>query len=136
MEGFKMTVSERMFQLRVIEPFNRLRETELAIIAETAVERHYEAGRCIASRNKPARALIITFEGSLIDNNGNKLPDILPAEALLTGAPLPYDIFAAKPEGAKCLLINKGHFFTILYECPALAMGFVEIGRASCRERV
>src|SRR3989339_246831 len=107
-----MTVTERMFQLRSITPFNRLSETELAIIAESAVERHYEAGRCIAAMNKPARALIVTLKGSLTDDKGKKLPDILPAEALLTGTPLPYDIFASNPDGAKCLLINKGHFFT------------------------
>lgn len=122
-----MTISERMFQLQSIIPFNRLNETELAIIAEAAVERRYEAGKLIASRNKPARALIVTFKGSLTDNEGKKLANILSPEALLTGTPLPYDVFASKSEGAACLLINKGHFFTILYECPALAMGFISM---------
>lgn len=122
-----MTISERMFQLRSIAPFDRLSETELAIIAESAVERIYEAGKRIASMDKPAQALIITLQGNLANSEGKRLPDVMSPEALLTGTPFPCDVFASHKEGAVCLLINKGHFFTILYECPALASGFIDM---------
>jgi signal-transduction protein with cAMP-binding, CBS, and nucleotidyltransferase domain len=124
-----MTLVERLFRLRAIPPFDRLSEAELALIAESAVERHYEPGKCVATKDKPARALFITLEGSLTDREGNPLPSVLPPVALLNGTPLPSDVLASAQKGAVCLLIQKGHFFTILYECPALAVGFIEISR-------
>ncbi len=125
-----MTISERLFILRSIEPFNLLSDTELAVIAGAVVERHYDAGRHIASKDKPARALIITIRGSLADSEGNGLPVILGIEELLTGTALPFDVYASQPKGADCFLINKGHFFTILYECPVLATGFIDMSAA------
>lgn len=122
-----MTISERLFKLRATAPFNLLSDAELVIIAEAVVERHYEPGKHIVSKDKPARALIITTHGSLTDSDGHRLPEVLLLEELLTGTPLSYDVHSSPTEGAECLLINKGHFFTILYECPALATGFIEM---------
>lgn len=121
-----MTLVERLFRLREISPFDRLTDAELTLIAEAAIERQYEAGRCVASKEKPSRALFLTIEGSLTDASGRKLPRVWSPAALVNGTPLPSDVFADKERGAMCLLINKGHFFTILYECPELAVGFIE----------
>lgn len=122
-----MTIIERIFRLRLVPPFGRLSDAELALIAQAAVLRRYEPGRRIWSRDKAARALFVTIEGGLTDGGGARLPDVVPAEALLRGRPPAYDILAAPAGGAACLLISKGHFFTILHECPALTIGFIEL---------
>ena len=124
-----MTLIERIFRLRLVAPFDRLGDADLALIAEAAVLRRYEPGRRIASRGKPARALFVTLEGGLVDGDGARLPDVLPLESLLLGSALSCDVLASAKEGAVCLLFNKGHVFTILHECPALTIGFVEGAR-------
>lgn len=122
-----MTLVERIFRLRSVAPFDRLTDAELALIADSAVLRHYQPGKRVVSRDKPARALFVTLHGSLADEQGRPLPDVLPMASLLSGKPLPCDILTSATDGAVCLLINKGHFFTILHECPALTIGFVEL---------
>lgn len=122
-----MTLIERIFRLRLVAPFDRLTDGELALIAEAAVLRRYEPGRRVSSRDKTARALFITLAGGLVDDAGRRLPAVTPTASLLGGKPLEHDILASPGEGAVCLLISKGQFFTILYECPALTIGFVEL---------
>lgn len=130
-----MTLVERVFRLRAIAPFDRLTDVELALIAEAAVLRRYEPGKRVVSRDKAARALFVTLQGSLTDGIGRRLPDVLPTESLLCSKPLAYDVLASAADGAVCLLINKGHFFTILHECPALTIGFIELSGAAASDR-
>lgn len=130
-----MTLVERVFRLRFVAPFARLADAELALIAESAVLRRYEPGKRVLSRGKAARALFVTLEGGLTDEQGRRLPDVLPAASLLHGEPLACDIFTSATDGAVCLLINKGHFFTILHECPALTIGFLDLFGGGAADR-
>lgn len=121
-----MTLVERLFAIRSMSPFDRLTDEEIALIAEAALERKYEPGRKVASSGKSMKALFITVKGSLVDSKGRRLPAVFSPSALISGRTLTADVLASSEEGAVCLLLNKGYFFTVLYECPALAVGFIE----------
>ncbi len=123
----RYTLVERFFALRDVPPFDRLYDSELLLIAGAAVERTYTPGHVIVSNNKLLKALFITVSGWLEDETGRRLPQVFSPEFLLLGIPAENDIKASAEQGAVCLLISKGHFFTMLYECPALALGFSEL---------
>ncbi len=125
--GDTMTVIERFFKLRDVPPFDRLYDSELSLIAEAAVQRTYAPGHVILSSNKLLKALFITLDGWLEDAAGKRMPSVFSPEYLLMGIPADGDVIASKERGAVCLLISKGHFFTILYECPMLTLGFSEL---------
>jgi signal-transduction protein with cAMP-binding, CBS, and nucleotidyltransferase domain len=121
-----MSVTERFFRLRSVHPFDRLHDSELAMIADAAVVRAYEPGHVIASAGKPMKALIITLEGQLCYEDGTVLPQVFSPGHLLMGAALEQSVCVSGTEPAFCLLIAKSHFFTMLYECPLLTLGFGE----------
>jgi len=121
-----MSVTERFFRLRAVPPFDRLFDSELAMIADAAVVRAYEPGHVIASAGKALKALIITLEGGLCYADGTPLPSIFSPGHLLMGASLEQAVCVTKDAPALCLLVAKTHFFTMLYECPSLTLGFGE----------
>lgn len=125
--GDEMSLTERFFRMRAIAPFDRLYDGELAIIAQAAIPRRYAPGHRLLSAYKPPNALFIVLEGSLTTPSGDPLPRIFSPEYLVMGLPLEQDVIADAKTGALCLLISKGHFFTLLYECPALTMGFSDL---------
>ena len=127
LETRSLTAIERFFTLRDVPPFDRLYDSELSLIADAVVQRCYEPGHVIVSSNKLLKALFVTVEGWLEDGEGRRLPDVFSPEFLLMGVPPENDVKASSEQGAVCLLISKGHFFTMLYECPALALGFSEL---------
>lgn len=122
-----MTRIERLFALRDLVPFSRLQDGERAIIVGAAVERRYEPGHLLASAGKPVRALFVVLEGGLVDAAGQALPRVFGYASLLTGLPIAQAVRAAPVQGATCLAISRGYFFTILYECPELAAGFLDM---------
>lgn len=126
-ESTHLTVIERFFKLRDVAPFDRLYDSELSLIAGAAVQRTYAPGHVIVSSGKLLKALFIVVDGCLEDSEGRRLPQVFSPEFLLMGIPAEGDIKASAEQGATCLLISKGHFFTMLYECPALALGFSEL---------
>lgn len=122
-----LTLIERFFKLRDVPPFDRLYDSELGLIAGATVQRTYAPGYVILSSNKLLKALFITVDGWLEDHDGRRLPQVFSPEYLLMGIPADGNVMASKEAGALCLLISKGHFFTMLYECPALTLGFSEL---------
>jgi len=126
-DSVQLTVIERFFKLQDVPPFDRLYDSELSLIAHATVQRTYEPGHVILSSNKMLKALFIVVEGWLEDSEGHRLPQVFSPEFLLMGIPAESDVKASRERGAVCLLISKGHFFTMLYECPALALGFSEL---------
>ncbi|OQY29736.1 MAG: hypothetical protein B6244_02805 [Candidatus Cloacimonetes bacterium 4572_55] len=126
-----MTPSEKIFSLKGILPFNRLRDSELILIAEITKYRSYAPGEKITSAGRILPKLYITIDGELTaegPENGEKfpVPQVFGVESLLMDHPIIHSLSASEPGGANCLLINKGHFFTIMYECPELVIGFAE----------
>jgi hypothetical protein len=119
-----MTWLERLLALRTTPPFNRLRDTELALIADVACVARRSPNEIICSPEKPLRRLHVVVEGSIQDPAGTVAPPVFGAEALLLDLPIP-GTWRAGAEGSLCLLINKGNFHTIVHECPELVVGLL-----------
>jgi signal-transduction protein with cAMP-binding, CBS, and nucleotidyltransferase domain len=121
-----MTITEKIFALKRTKPFDRLRDSEITLIAEIARERQYAHGETIISLEKPLQSLYVVVHGSIHRSNGDEMPSVFGIESLLLDMPITDTLEASHEGGATCLLIAKGHFFTIINECPALAFGFLE----------
>jgi signal-transduction protein with cAMP-binding, CBS, and nucleotidyltransferase domain len=121
-----MTIIDKIFILKKISPFDRLKDSQIAVIAEVAKEQVFEPDKIVSSKEKIQHRLYITIEGSIITEIDQKtIPQIFGLESLLFDLPIS-DTLKASDEGAVCLVISKKHFFTIMYECPELVLGFLE----------
>jgi len=121
-----MRITEKIFALKRTKPFDRLRDSELTLIAEIARERRYAPGETLISSEKPLQNLYVVVQGSILRSDGNKMPNVFGIESLLFDIPVIDALETSHEDGALCLLIAKGHFFTIINECPGLAIGFLE----------
>jgi hypothetical protein len=120
-----MSAIARLFQLHMTPPFDRLRREELAVIAGVSRETRWQPGEIIAGPDQPLRHLLIIRQGA-VTLAERPLPPIIGASALLFEQPLPGPLVADPTQGAAGLTINRGHFFTIVNECPGLLMAFHE----------
>lgn len=121
-----MTIFDRIEKLKQIEPFSSLRFSELALIAEVCLSREYQPGEKILPSGLVSDYLYIALEGKLADHNGMVLPQVVGVTSLLLNRPLEQSLEAGS-SGAVCLLIKRGHFYTIVHECPALMPGFLRL---------
>ena len=121
-----MRITEKIFALKRTKPFDKLRDSELTLIAEIARERRYAPGEIFISSEKPLQSLYVVVQGSINRSNGNKMPNVFGIESLLFDVPVTDTLEVSREAGATCLLIAKGHFFTIINECPSLTVGFLE----------
>jgi signal-transduction protein with cAMP-binding, CBS, and nucleotidyltransferase domain len=121
-----MTITEKLFALKAAPPFDRLRDGELALLADAARVRRWAAGEIVGSAGESLRRLYVVIDGRVLDPEGATLPRVFGVNALLFHRPLAATLSAAAPEGATCLLIQAGHFHTAIHECPGLLTGFLE----------
>ncbi|MDA8527285.1 hypothetical protein N9K67_00650 [Opitutaceae bacterium] len=118
-----MSPVEILFALQGIPPFESVTDGELEIAAKVMVERRFSPGALVLGSGEPFRRLLVRLDGSwLVDER--ELPVVLGIESLLTGTEGPGQIIAG-PEGARCLAMTRGHFFTFINECPALLLSLL-----------
>lgn len=118
-----MSPVEILFALQGIPPFESVTDGELEIAAKVMVERRFSPGALVLGPGEPFRRLLVRLDGSwLVDER--ELPVVLGIESLLTGTEGPGQIIAG-PEGARCLTMTRGHFFTFINECPALLLSLL-----------
>lgn len=115
-----MNITNKIFALKGIHPFRELRDSELAVIADTALPRHFDPGMPLWRAGKPLQYLYVTLEGAVRMKGGDAMNAVFDIDSLLFDRSFERDLVADQ-EGASCLLINKGHFYTMLYECTGLA---------------
>lgn len=120
-----MNAIERLFQLRMTPPFDRLRSDELAVIADISREISWRPGEIIATPEDELRHLLIIREGAVM-MAGQRLPPVIGAATLLFEQGLPAPLLADPVQGAAGLAIARGHFFTIINECPGLLVAFFD----------
>ena len=128
-----MSPVETMFALRRKAPFDSLTDGELEIASSVAVERRFPPGALILGPGEPFNRLLIKLEGSWLLKN-RELPDLLGIESLLAGAGGPGEILAGE-EGARCLTFTRGHFFTMINECPTLLLSLLSSADLANEER-
>ncbi len=122
-----MNLIEKLFALRNVPPFDALRDGELGLVAEVAKERTYRPGQIVVQPGTVLSRLIVAVEGRLVTPGGEELPTAIGLHSLLFDAPLSCELVAGEEAGAHCLTIQKGHFFTILNDCPAFVVGLLPL---------
>ena len=73
--------------------------------------------------------LYAVVQGRLLAANTRPVPAVFGMVSLLYNYPLAYDLRVAPEAEATCLLIGKGHFFTIVNECPEFSAGLIKLAR-------
>ncbi len=123
-----MKIIEKLFALKNLDPFKRLRDPELLVIAEVAEERKYAPGETVGLEGRILQSLYIVIDGQILKESEQKsIPEVFGVESLLFDIPITGMLKASSSEGAVCLRISKRHFFTTIYECPELLLGFLEM---------
>ncbi|MCF3650804.1 hypothetical protein [Synoicihabitans lomoniglobus] len=120
-----MTPVELMFALRRQPPFDSMSDGELEIAAKVVVERSFAPGALVLGPGEPFRRLLLRLDGSW-QTDSRSLPTILGVESLLTGIEGPGEVRAG-PDGVRCLTMTRGHFFTLVNECPALLLSLLSM---------
>jgi CRP-like cAMP-binding protein len=114
-----MNLVERMFALRQLSCFQFQTEFDLARIAEAVSEKRYDPGAPLCTAGQTLRRVYIVAAGTVETTSGKRMPNILGPASVLLNAPVK-EALRAGPEGAHCLLLEKGIFFTIVYQCPSI----------------
>ena len=120
-----MTLAERIFLLRRTRAFARLYDSELGSIASACRIRAYKPGEVVARSGRPLKYLHLVAEGRIIDEASGPLLSVIGATSLLTGQALDSALIADPEVGARCLLLSRPHFFTLVNEYPPLLLNLL-----------
>ena len=104
-----------------IPPFDRLDPDEVSTLAGVASARRYGPGEVILAAGQPVGRIAIVLEGSS-EEDPEKVLGLLPA---LLGLPQAQTLHASA-QGATCLRIRRGQFYTIVFECPEILAWLLE----------
>jgi hypothetical protein len=131
-----LTLTQRLFALKATAPFDRLRDSELASIAEVAQSRFYTDGDLIFGTHRPLQELFVVVSGAwtfIGDSPKARFDDVI-GQSVIGVLNLLFDtktrgslLTPAGGAGLQCLVLSKTHFFTAVNECPALMAGFLEL---------
>lgn len=120
-----MTLIEKVFTLQSINPFENLKDAELILTANVIKIKKYKEKELIIPKEMPLNYLILMVNGVASTKSGKEFKSLFGARELLSDI-LPKEDLVAKDE-VEVMLINKAHFFTLLYECPDLMLGFLNL---------
>ena len=104
-----------------IPPFDRLDPDEVLTLAGVASARRYGPGEVILAAGQSVGRITIVLEGSA-EEDAEKVLGLLPA---LLGFPQAQTLHASA-QGATCLRIRRGQFYTIVFECPEILAWLLE----------
>ncbi|MCB1169716.1 MAG: hypothetical protein KDK25_05250 [Leptospiraceae bacterium] len=121
-----MNLADRIIALQHMFPFSRLRETELSALAEVCIPRQFEPGELVVDSGRTLKRLLILLDGEFLQNQVSLPNRILGIPSLLFDS-VESSAIVAGPAGARCLGLEKGHFFRTMYELPEIAQGIVAL---------
>lgn len=127
-----MSVIEKVFRLKTIDPFGRLGYPELLALTDAARTRVYRPGERVAPAGQPLRRLVVVLDGSVSGARGRETAPVLGVRSLLFDAAPAEDLIASPESGATCLLISRGHFFRLLNEFPEVSVGLAASADGEC----
>jgi len=110
-----MRLIEKIFILQNQSPFNILRHTELILTANIANVKKYAKGSTLISNDFPVQNLFILKKGEA-SYKGKNISGFFGAEELMNDVTLEESVIAQTD--IEALIISKGHFYTLIYECP------------------
>jgi len=121
-----MTLTKKVFTLKSIEPFNKLSDDELILVANITEEKHYKNGVQIYSKGTNIYSMLVITEGKVSINNEIEYKNnYIGFQELVNDDVLDYDIYASGD--VTLLVLSKAHLLTTLYESPSIMIGFLEL---------
>ncbi len=114
-----MNFVERMFALKKEACFKSQSDYDLARIADVAIEKFYNPGELISETEQTLRCVYVVTNGSVESSSGRIISSFFGTASVLLNMPIKSELRAG-PEGVRCLLIEKGVFFTIVFQCPSI----------------
>ena len=127
-----MTLTQKVFTLKGISPFNTLSDSELIITATMTQLKHYEKGSKIYSAGSTLYNLFVIAQGEAYNSFSQEQKGFFGLDGLLNDEALDYDVVAL--QDTDVLLISKAHLLTLLYECPYLMLGFLSLKKDNTHE--
>lgn len=122
-----MTRTEKIFLLRSVAGFDRLHDTELAVIAEVATERRFGPGDTVCLAGSTSGKAYVVVHGAIEAPDGTAVPGIVGVGSVLFDLPATTTLCASRDLGALCLAISRSHLFTVVRECPVLLCGLLDV---------
>ena len=118
-----MELVDKIFTLQNRSPFNTLRHSELVLTANITKVRNYEKGSIIISKDSPVLNLFIIKHGNA-SYKDKTISNFFGAEELLNDVVLEENVIAQSD--IEALVISKGHFYTLIHECPGLMIELIK----------
>lgn len=122
----KYSLIEKAFLLKDTPPFENLEDQELFNIADVLETVEFNQGDPVLKKNSVANYLFLVVDGDVISESGETSMKVLGVKPILNGSGVS-ESFVAGSNGATCLRMGKGHFFTTLYECPNVMVEFMQL---------
>lgn len=114
-----MNTIDRLFTLKPFPGFRALSDAEMLILCQVVQETRLEPGKMVASSGMPLSRLIVVERGGIVSEDGTPLPSMIGAPSLLFDWRLSSGLYASPDSEARCLTLHRGHFYTLIHECPA-----------------
>ncbi len=119
-----MNIIEKIFALKRSDVFSELSDLDIARIADSLLERAYEPDELFCSAGKKLSRMYIVIEGSFQTRTDRRTPSVFGPASLLLDMQVGEDIIAS-PVGAICLILERGIFFTIIYQHPSIILNML-----------
>jgi len=120
-----MTLTEKIFTLKSIKPFNNLSDQELIITANITQEKKYKSGDLIYTGGNTLYNLFIIAKGMVTVKSDKKIEGFFGFNELVIDEVITEDIYAK--EDVTILLISKAHLLTLIYESPSIMIEFLSL---------
>ena len=112
-----LTITEKLFALKVIEPFSTLTTDILMNLCSVSPLLTYEANQTIIESDSISDGIFVLVKGAFVTTKDANYK-IIGANSVLYNEKYDESIVACPTQGAVCFRITKGHFLTLIYECP------------------
>lgn len=122
----KYSLIEKAFLLKETPPFENLEDQELFNIADVLATIKFKQGEPVLKKNSIANYLFMVIDGDVVSESGETTVKVIGVKPILDGSGVS-ESFVAGSNGATCLRMGKGHFFTTLYECPNVLVEFMQL---------
>jgi len=118
-----MKIIDKVFSLQNISPFNTLRHSELVLTANITKVKKYPKGSTIIYKDSSIQNLFIIEKGE-VSYKDIQISNFFGAEELLNDIVLDENVIAQTD--IEALVISKGHFYTLIHECPGFMIELIK----------
>jgi len=118
-----MKLIEKIFTLQSRSPFDTLRHSELILTANISKVKKFEKGSILIEKDNPVQNLFVIKNGEA-SYKEKRISDFFGAEELLNDVVLNESVIAQSD--IEALVISKGHFYTLIYECPGMMIELIK----------